>query len=144
LPIAFAVGITARKPIPTVANLPAEFNATLQPVVGGDWEYTDLFTNAPVRVHLLKNRTADGRFAVFLSADKDFLKPDLLVYWLPTLPKSVDTLPGDAVLLGGFGSTALPFPAEASRSDGVILLYSLADNEVVDVSRRIQFVRSTP
>ncbi len=144
LPIAFAIGIAARKPIPTVANLPAEFKVTLQPTVGGDWEYTDLFTNAPVRAHLLKNRTTDGRLAVFLSADKDFVKPDLLAYWLPAYPKSVDALPRDAVLLGSFNSTALPLPAQASKSDGVILLYSLADDEVVDVSRRTDFILSTP
>jgi hypothetical protein len=144
VPCSFAIGIAARKPIPTTANLPGEFRATPQPVVGDDWEYTDLFTNAPVRVHLLKDRTAEGRFAVFLSAEKDFVKPDLLAYWLPAYPKSVDALPEDAVLLGGFSSAALPLPAQSLKSEGVILLYSLANNEVVDVSRRTDFIQSIP
>ena len=144
VPIAFALGIAARKAVPNVATLPAEFKVTPEPTAGDDWEYTDLFTNSPVRVHLLKDRTTDGRFAVFLTAKKDFAKPDLLAYWLPTYPKSVDALPEDAVLLGGFNSTVLPLPTQASKSDGVILLYSLADNEVVDVSRRTDFKHSTP
>jgi len=144
VPIALVAGIAARKPMPSVASLPAEFKVTPLPTAGDNWEYTDLFTNTPVRVHLLKNRTTDGRFAVFLSADKDFVKPDLLAYWLTDYPKSADILPEDAVLVGGFNSTALPLPTQASTSDGVILLYSLADNEVVDVSRRTDFIHSTP
>lgn len=143
LPIAFVVGIAARKPLPSVANLPAEFKATPQPHAGDDWEYTDIFTNVPVRVHLLRDRTAEGRLAVSLSADKDFAKPDLLAYWLPSYPKATDTMPADAVLLGAFSSPVLALPEQASKSDGVILLYSLADNEIVDVSRRTEFIHHT-
>jgi len=143
LPIAFVWGIAARKPVPSVANLPAEFKATPQSHVGDDWEYTDIFTNVPVRVHVLRDRAAEGRLAVSLSAEKDFTKPDLLVYWLPSYPKATNTLPEDAVLLGAFSSPVLALPEQASKSDGVILLYSLADNEIVDISRRTEFIHRT-
>ncbi len=143
LPVAFAVGIAARKPVPSIANLPAEFKATSQPHAGDDWEYTDIFTNVPVRVHRLRDRTAEGRLAVSLSAEKDFAKPDLLAYWLPSHPKATDALPEDAVLLGAFSSPVLPLPEQATKSDGVILLYSLADNEIVDISRRTAFIHRT-
>ena len=143
LPIAFAIGITARKPVPIVNNLPAEFRMTSQSMIASDWEYTDIFTNVPVQVHLLRNRTTEGRFVVALSAENNFTRPDLLAYWLPNYPQSTNSLPEDAVLLGAFSSPALPLPDQASKTDGVILLYSLADNEIVDVSRRTQFNRST-
>ena len=143
LPIVFVWGIAARKPAPSVANLPAEFKATPQIHVGDDWEHTDIFTNVPVRVHLLHDRTEEGRLAVSLSAEKDFVKPDLLAYWLPSYPKAANTLPADAVLLGAFSSPALPLPEQATKSDGVILLYSLADNEIVDISRRTEFIHWT-
>jgi hypothetical protein len=143
LPIAFAWGIAARKPVSSVANLPAEFKATPQPHVGDDWEYTDIFTNVPVRVHLLRDRTTEGRLAVSLSAEKDFAKPDLLAYWLPSYPETTNTLPEDAILLGASSSPVLPLPEQATKSDGVILLYSLADNEIVDISRRTKFIHRT-
>jgi hypothetical protein len=143
LPIAFVTGIAARKHVPSVAGLPMEFKVTPQPLVGDDWEYTDLFTNVPVRVHQLRNRTAEGRFAVSFSAEKNFAKPDLLAYWLPVYPKAIDVLPEDAVLLGPFSSPVLSLPEQASKSDGVILLYSLANDEIVGISRRTDFNHST-
>ena len=143
LPIAFVVGIAARKPMPTVANLPAELRAATPPPAGADWEQTDIFTKVPVRAQLLRGRTTEGRLAVTLSAENDFAKPDLLAYWLPNHPKLTNTLPEDAVLLGAFSSPVLPLPEQATKSDGVILLYSLADNEIVDISRRTGFIHPT-
>jgi hypothetical protein len=48
-------------------------------------------------------------------------------------------LPGNAQLLGAFNSSsALVLPAEAATQTGVLILYSLADNEIVDVSKPIR------
>jgi hypothetical protein len=77
-----------------------------------------------------------GRFAVEFSAAKDFVKPDLIVYWVAGSPNLTDKLPGNARLLGAFNSSlALPLSPDAGPGSGVLVLYSLADQEIVEVSR---------
>jgi hypothetical protein len=44
-------------------------------------------------------------------------------------------LPENAILLGAFGPTALLLPEQAAKSGGALVLYSLADGAVVDVSQ---------
>ena len=139
LPIAFGLGIAARKPVPVATNLPAEFNLGASPYAASDWEETDIFTHAPVHVLTLRRPIRGGRPTIALTAGPDFVKPDLLVYWLAGKSKAADRLPDEAVLLGAFGSPALSLPDEATRMDGAIFLYSLADGEVVAVSRPVRF-----
>src|ERR1051326_8598044 len=82
LPVAFVAGVAARKPIPTTTlpNLPP----SAQPAFSiNQWERRDLFTNTAVRVQLLRDASNTNRTAVQMSAPKDFVKADLLVYWLP-------------------------------------------------------------
>src|SRR5277367_4871718 len=81
LPFAFAVGIAARKPLPPVNALQPSLAATPQPIEEIVWKRGDLFSNAPVEVHLLREEIS-GRFAVQFSAAAVFLKPDKLVYWV--------------------------------------------------------------
>jgi hypothetical protein len=76
--------------------------------------------------------------AVDLSASKDFLKPDLLVYWATKSTPVSNSIPDSAVLLGSFdGHTPLTVRRSAAQSSGVLILYSLADHEIVDVSKAI-------
>jgi hypothetical protein len=71
-----------------------------------------------------------------MSAPKDFVKADLLVYWLPAASTLKDTVPDDAVLLGAFVSgQPLPVPAALTGKPGSLMLYSLADHELVAVSK---------
>jgi hypothetical protein len=81
--------------------------------------------------------------AVGLRASKDFLKPDLMVYWSAGKPTTSDTLPPESKLLGAFVTTTLVLPSEASTTDGCLILFSLADQEVVDVSTPTKFTDST-
>jgi len=37
----------------------------------------------------------------------------------------------------------LPLPVEAASTSGVLVLFSLADNEIVDISKPIQFNQPT-
>ncbi len=137
LPIAFAVGIAARKPVPGMASLPKELPASPHKFAVTEWERANLFTKTPIQVRLLRESAGAGQFAVEFSAAKDFVKPDLIVYWVAGSPNVTDTLPDNARLLGVFNSTPLPLPVEATKADGVLMLYSLADNEVVDVSKPV-------
>ena len=109
------------------------------------WERADLFAKLPVRVRLLREKTDPGSLALAFSAATDyFVKPDLMVYWMAGNPLIGERLPEAAELLGGFDSAALPLPAEATHTNGVLVLFSLADNEIVGVSKSIQFNQPTP
>lgn len=141
LPIAVAVGIAARRPVPGVATLPAGLGSPTEQSTALVWERGNLFAKAPVRVKLFRADT--GRLAIVFSAPPDFVKPDLIVYWVAGNPTLTDELPNNAVLLGAFSSGALRLPREAVSEGGSLILYSLADQEVVDVSRPIRFNDST-
>src|SRR6266550_5652997 len=137
LPIAFLIGIPARKSVPGMTSLPQELVASPQKFAVTEWERADLFTKTPIQVRLLRESAGAGQSAVEFTAAKDFVKPDLIVYWVAGGPNITETLPDNARLLGVFNSTPLPLPVEATKADGVLMLYSLADNEVVDVSKPV-------
>jgi len=140
LPIVFAFGIVARKPFPTMDRLPGGFSAPVEKFPVCEWERTDLFVKSPIQVRLLREKLDSGSLAVTFSTAKDyFIKPDLMVYWIAGHPTINDKLPDQAMLLGGFNSGELPLLAEVAATNGVLVLYSLADNEIVDVSQPIQF-----
>jgi len=143
LPIAFAAGIAARRPPPSVASLPTELLASPLKFAITEWERAGLFAKTLVRVRLLRESAGARHFAVEFSATKNFVKPDLIVYWVAGNPTVTDTLPETAMLLGSFHSGALALPAEAANADGSLVLFSLADNEIVDVSKPIRFNDST-
>src|SRR5712671_5900637 len=135
LPIAFGVGIVARRPAPSMDSLPNGLVAAPQKFAATEWERNDLFVKSPILIRLLRENTNTGRFAVAFSAAKDFVKPDLMVYWVAGNSTNAGTLPENATLLGGFFSAALPLPSEAATNSGVLVLYSLADNEIVEMSK---------
>ena len=140
LPVALVAGIAARKPAPAPVALPRELSSESPRFEVTRWSRGDLFTKAPVRVVLVRERADAGRFAVELSAPTDFAKPDLLVYWAAGNATVADTIPDNAVFLGSFSvATPLFLPSGAASSGGVLILYSLADQEVVGVSKPLTF-----
>jgi hypothetical protein len=141
LPVAFGFGIAARKPVPQMDALPTALHAATPRFNTLLWEQPDLFTNAPVTVRLLRGAE---RLAVTCSAPDSFVKPDLLVYWSTDRSRAGNTLPDDATLLGAFAASVLPLPADSAGRSGVLVLFSLADQEIVAISRPIHFNDSTP
>lgn len=135
VPITFAVGMAARKPVPSVASLPKELATSSKHFVVTEWEHSDLFAKNTIGVRLLRESAGAGQLALSFSAPTDFVKPDLIVYWVTGNPGFTDTLPNNAFLVGSFSSPSLVLAAEVSKSEGVIVLFSLADNEIVDVSK---------
>jgi len=139
LPAAFTIGIAGRKPIPAVSQLPPAFANTPDVFESVAWKRGDLFTKSPVRVQLLFQKQGGGHYAVKLSSPPDFIKPDLMVYWVAGNPGITDRLPDNAILLGTFPSSPFPLPDEMVKRRGTLMLYSLADNEIVDVTKSFQF-----
>ena len=136
LPVVFAAGIVARKPVPTSAVLPASLTIAPQPFESVEWVRPDLFAKASIQVRLTREQKGAGRFAVDFAVSEDFVKPDLIVYWVVGNPHVTDTLPDQALLLGVFNPTApLLIPTEVESGEGVLVLYSLADQEVIEVSK---------
>jgi hypothetical protein len=131
LPAAFAVGLAARQPVPTAKALSTALSPAPRRFESVEWKCADLFPNAPVRVCLLREQKQSGRFGIKLTADASFVKPDLIVYWCAGLPPKSGPVPQNAILLGTFNSEALLLPEEATKSGGGLLLFSLADGEVV-------------
>jgi hypothetical protein len=143
LPIVFIAGIAARKPVPTVASLPSETGTLALGPAARVWARSDLFAKTAVQVRLLRENVANGRAALEFSATRDLVKPDLIVYWVPDSPKVIETIPDNALLLGAFNSASLLLPAKVFTENGVLVLYSLANNEIVDVSKQFRLTDLT-
>jgi len=142
LPVAFALGIAARKPVPNMDSLPANLVAMPQKSEVTEWERADLFVKLPIKVRFLREQNNTGRFAVGFSAPKNFVKPDLMVYWVAGDAKISDTLPNAAQLLGAFrSSSALALPENLTMQNGMLVLYSLADNEIFGVSKSFSILK---
>jgi hypothetical protein len=137
LPVAFVAGVVARKPIPTPA-LPNPLPSAQETFSITQWERLDLFPNMAVRVQLLREAPNTNHIAIQMSAPKDFVKADLLVYWLRANSTLKDNIPDDAVLLGPFVSgQPLPVPPALTGKPGSLVLYSLADQEFVGTSQQL-------
>lgn len=147
LPIAFAAGISARRPIPVVASVPPELGGTAKEFGKVVWSKADLWPEQ--RIITLLRRDAAGEVAVELMF-RDLVKPDVLVYWAPETrarPSSSsslstshatqnNTLPFDARLLGALANrAALHIPSDVRGEVGRFVLYSLADHEIIAASR---------
>ena len=136
LPAAFAMGVAARKPVPKVEGLPAALMPPATSFPATIWSRNDLFSKVRIPAVLLRERADTGRYAIQLCVPAAFTKPDVLVYWCPVATVSKDSIPDDALFLGPFsGSTPRQLPGGISSAPGSLILYSLANGEVVDVSK---------
>ena len=136
LPVAFVAGVAARKPIPTKAPSDALLSPR-QTFSQSGWNRSDLFTTVAVRVQLLHDGANTNRSALQISTPKDFVKADLLVYWLPAESILRDNIPDVAILLGAFSGQPLPMPPTVAGKPGSLVLYSLADHEIVEASKQL-------
>ncbi|NNM88785.1 MAG: hypothetical protein HKL95_09745 [Phycisphaerae bacterium] len=139
LPLGLGLGLAGRQSVPAVSALPASLtpaSITLGSVAG---QSNQLFSKRPVVIRLWNSPAGTGGRAVSFSAAADFINPDLMVYWVAGPAARIETLPPKAILLGAFGAVPLALPDEVIHTPGVLVLYSVADGEVVDVSQHFQF-----
>jgi hypothetical protein len=138
LPAIFVLGIAARRPVPIDRELSvpaAEANLNLNQVL---WERPGLFSKSPVTVGLWGGADL-SKAALKLTVVGDFVQPDVMVYWVAGTPKTTHVLPDQAVLLGAFSSRIFPLRRAWRHTAGVIVLYSVADGAIVDVSQPVQW-----
>jgi hypothetical protein len=133
LPVAFAAGLVARKPVPVAANVPLELVGQRNDFGGVIWTKADLWPRQDIITSL--RRDAASALAVELLLG-DLAKPDVLVYWAAGKEAAVASLPESARLLGSLANRSpLPLPANVRGEAGRLILYSLADHEVVAASQ---------
>lgn len=137
VPVAFATGIATRKAVPSLTgaapNLSREVGNYSEV-----WSRADLWEKKVIRTRLLSDAAVAGRVAVELISQDQIVRPDVIVYWVPGGLEVKDSLPGNAFWLGGFDQPTprpLTLPAEAAKKTGALVLYSLADHEVIAVSK---------
>jgi len=129
LPVAFAAGLVARKPVPVATTVPLSLAGEANDFGGEVWTKTDLWPGKLIITSLRRN--AVGSVAVELMF-RDLAKPDVLVYWAAGKESADKGLPDNARLLGALSNGApLSIPADARGESGRFILYSLADHEVV-------------
>ena len=134
VPTAFAIGIATRREAP-VSRSPGQAETRNEREL---WRRDDLWNKPAIQTRLLKSGADDGQLAVELVSIDRIVRPDVLVYWLSGARRIQDTLPDDAFLLGRFEqATPLPLilPGEAAKQTGELVLYSLADHEILVVSK---------
>jgi hypothetical protein len=142
LPIVFSLGIAARRPVPSMASLPGALGTFARRSAAIVWERSDLFAKAPIQARLLRESGKSGRFALELLAPGDFVKPDLIVYWVAGSSKVTEALPDNALLLGTFSLAIFTLPANMPSEDGSLVFYSLANNEIEAVSTPLRLANS--
>ncbi len=136
LPIVTILGIINRK-APTLKNdLTNVSSQNLTEKFSDEvWSEDALWSDLKsISTRLLSGKNNPNILAVELSIRENLTKPDVLVYW------SIDKFsPGsgptdNSFFIGQFNSTRAtlyPLPSEALKSDGYLLLYSLAHREIV-------------
>jgi hypothetical protein len=137
LPAGFAVGIASRTEVPAskpgAPGIHSEIHKQSE-----IWSRNDLWEKKAIQTRLLSINPGSRELAVALVALDEIVRPDLLVYWVPGEFKLLNSLPDDSFLLGSFEQstpTPLTLPEPATKQIGVLVLYSLADQELVAVSK---------
>jgi hypothetical protein len=132
LPVLFAAGIVARKPVPLVDRLPAELSGGAGDFGNVAWMNNDLWPGHRIVTSLRR----DEKRAVAVELEFEAIAaPDVLLYWAKGTNFAGEGLPPDARLLGA-AANRIPVrvPEDARGESGRLLLYSLADGRMLAMS----------
>jgi hypothetical protein len=141
LPVAFGAGMAARKSGPATASPPPTLSVETPRFDTVLWERDDLWEQMSVRLRFTSDEA--GRLAVTILPKLEIIRPDLIVYWAPGPPKLDGKLADDAIFLGALNRNgALRWPANATGQEGTLLLYSLADHEIVAASKSFEALKN--
>ena len=134
VPASFALGIATRRTVPELNAATATFSVRLPQAEL--WRRDDLWENQTIGTRILNQ--ASGQVAVELTPKDRIVRADVLAYWLSGQRKMESILLDDAILLGSVSASTraiLTLPPAASKVKGTLLLYSLADHEIIAVSK---------
>ena len=133
LPVAFAAGLVARKPVPVAATVPSGLAGQTSDFGSVVWTKADIWPDQRIITSLRQDSA--GSVTVELMF-RELAMPDVLVYWAAGKESAAEGFPDNARLLGALSNRApLPIPADVRGEAGRFVLYSLADHEVVAASK---------
>lgn len=133
LPLALIAGIAARRPAPMMMSVPPELAGKATILGKVVWTSADVWPSQPIITSL--RRATNGSVAVEFTFH-ELVKPDVLVYWAPGKEAAGEGLPDNARLLGALvNRIPLPIPSDLRGKAGRFVLYSLAEHEVIAMSK---------
>jgi len=142
MPVLFGLCLAARRPFPVgnaaaiLGTAPGDATGVVVGTIPVHWSIPGITTTF--------YRDLAGHVTVRLDSH-DMASPDVLVYWSVGTGTIHERLPADARLLGAFSHRqALPIPEDATGETGRLLLYSLADHQVLALSRTCTLPRDEP
>jgi hypothetical protein len=131
LPIVLVMGVMVRPETPEALPLPGALLALEVVAPEVLWERDDLWDGLPI---VTRWRGAGGvPVAVELQLTAPLQRPEVLLYWSPTLGADAEALPETSHLLGalgGVGTRRHALPEAARSGEGHLLLYSLGHDNV--------------
>src|SRR5690349_666722 len=99
LPAIFLAGVAARKPLPVLSSSSESSSIQSPGSFSAQWTRDDLFPAVRIKTMLLSEVSSTGRLAFQFSSPGNFLKPDLLLYWIEGTAGTSNSLPEDSILL---------------------------------------------
>lgn len=133
LPVGFATGLLARRPIPMARDVAPELAGAATDFGRLLWTKPDVWPDQQAITSLRRNSA--GNVSIQLQFH-DLVRADALVYWAGGHEDPGASLPANARLLGSLGTQLpLPVPDAIRGQPGRFILYSLGDHELVAVSR---------
>ena len=132
LPLLFAAGIAGRRPLPIAPSISPELRTSPSWFGNVLWTRTNLWPGQQITTILrgepTGSQTVEFRF-------RELIRADVLVYWTRGKQLEGDGLPESAQLLGALAEgVILSLPASARNGEGHLILYSLAEHELVATS----------
>ena len=136
VPAAFVLGVTSRRSLPAVVSIRSAFGSQSAASYEPRWTRDELWEKQQLRTRLLEDPTRSN-LALEVTASEPIARPDVLLYWISGNPNVGDSVPNDAILLGTWiqePPKAIEIP-QTAKGDGRLILYSLADHEILNVSK---------
>ena len=132
IPAVFTLGIATRREIPSLPSNSSDRSRISQ--YEEVWKRDNLWAKTQIETCLMKG---PSQFAVTLQPRNPITEPDILIYWVPEEVAIDDAPPESAFLIGSFDpsvATPLALPKQAAGKSGRLLMYSLANQEIVAFS----------
>ncbi len=132
LPLAFVAGIASRKSIPAMAEIPPAIQTAAPEFTHRIFEQNDLWGQLNIITRVYADSLPPSRLAVELHPQRYLEYPDLLVYWSAGAGSDAKIPPQEAFLIGvlsGREKGRFLLPAPALETDGLLILYSLAQQQ---------------
>jgi len=134
LPLAFVLGLSARKTSPTMRETPPALRPEPFSLPRVLFEKEDLWSGMKITTRVCAEALPATRLVLELQPQEDLHSPDILVYWSPQISGSAHELLKEAHLLGtlaGRQKHSWLLSGTMVQAEGTLILYSLGHQTVL-------------